>query len=406
MTVYGLSGTGFAVKPVSAVLSDLQIAAQSAFGAAVDYSPESVLGNLFAMVATQLGAAWEALGAAYAARDPDNATSSALDAVAALTGTTRSTGTFGSVALTWSVAAFSTVPAGTIAQNTNDATIQWITSEDAVNSTGSTAPVIVPATCTQRGQFFAPAGTIKIIATPVAGALSVINASDAAAGAPPDNDAALRLRRESELSRTGDGGPLEAIRSTLLELQFEGELILAACFVDENSTDATDYLGRPPHTVQVVIQFGSWVSARSTQDQNAITALVAATLWLCKPSGNAYTGSTTLTTLDSQGITRTVEMTLATGVPVYVSITIRVDTTYVGDSVVSAAIVAYGATLVMGASVIIEKIRGAAITQQGVDDVLACTISTDNVDFVPVNIAMGNLQVATIDISNVAIIHG
>src|SRR5262249_36114068 len=67
------------------------------------------------------------------------------------------------------------------------------------------------------GPLPAPAGTLTVIDTPVAGLSSVTNAADAILGRNQETDSELRIRREEELRAAGKG-TVDAIRALLLEV--------------------------------------------------------------------------------------------------------------------------------------------------------------------------------------------
>ena len=405
---YGLDPVaGFQSKPLDAILSEIEAAQRAAIDPNLDTSSESVIGNLNGIVATKLRELWEQMAIVYSARDPSGATFAALDALAAITGTTRAAATKGSVQLTLTVAAGYTIPAGAIANVAGQPTNQWVTTQAADNSAGgTTASIIVSAQAVTAGKISANAGTITIISSPVVGWLGVSNALDASPGTDADTDAQLRLRREQELSADGTA-TLEAIRADMLRLTYKGQQIVAACYVDENASSYTDSLGRPPKTIDVLAQLSAWISGASAADQLAARSLFEKQLWLSKPGGIGFApGTESATVVDSMGIVRTVGYSTPASVPVYVSATVSIDPAhYPGDTALKAAIKAFGDLLLVGQSVIRSKLSAYILDNvAGVLDVGGLAIGRTAFSEREANLAIGPRELATFDTANITVV--
>lgn len=96
----GLTNSGFEIKRMTQILSDLRAEAVTLFtdllepGDQVDTSNSSALGRLVALVSPSLADLWEVAQADYQAFDPNSATGIALDNLVALGGITRQEQTF------------------------------------------------------------------------------------------------------------------------------------------------------------------------------------------------------------------------------------------------------------------------------------------------------------------------
>ena len=121
---------------------------------------------------------------------------------------------------------------------------------------------------------------------PVAGWQSTTNLVAADVGRDIETDADLRLRREQEL-HVANGGPIDAIRSALLDLNDVEEAM-----VFQNITDAIDGNGAPPHSVYAVVDIA---------DTPANDQLIAETLLASVAAGIATFGADSYTVKDSQG---------------------------------------------------------------------------------------------------------
>lgn len=398
---YGLTPTGFNSKTAQVLLAEIEAAQRASLGSDLDTSAESPLGPLNAITAEKLRELWELAGIVSAARDPRNATGDALVGVCALTGTVPSGPQAGRVVLRVTLNATTTLPSGSVASVTGDSSNRWETTADAVNNDVVPADVYVAARSTQTGALVANAGTIEDIATPVTGWTAVTNDADATPGRGTETDAELRIRREQELSRGGTT-TLEAIRADLLALENDrGERLFDGCVVEHNPSAFTDAEGRPPHTIEVVVQ----PSAAYTADPVASGILFAALLWEVQPGGIEYYGALSATTVDSMGITRTVRSNEPDAVLVYVSLSIEVDeASYVGNAALKDALVAFGDGLSIGADVIRNRILTVVMDLEGVTDVLSLTIGVTSVSLGTANISIQPRKRASFDTSRITVV--
>ena len=138
---YGITPTGITIPTAAEILADVEARQRSApaLGIDVDVSPEGPLGVLNGIVAAKLREVWEAAAALYAARRPSTASGDQLDAACEVTAIARQAATYGKVTLTLSVAAHSTVPAGSVARIPVQPSNRWVTLADATNTGGATA---------------------------------------------------------------------------------------------------------------------------------------------------------------------------------------------------------------------------------------------------------------------------
>lgn len=418
MTItYGLTATGFLPKPLTQIRADMNTALQAAFGSSIDLSDRSILGQIVGILAEREALVWQLAQQLYYSMDPGAATGPALDALAALTGTSRLpatsstvTGTFtgtpttavpsGTQAKTASTAVvFATTAAGTItllsswAQNTAYAIGARVTANGnayqcTVNGTSSnsgtgpssTSSAIVDGSCTWMflgqgtgavdiamqatltGPLVASAGDLTVQVTPVGGWSGIINVTAAILGTNSQTDAQLRQSRVSQLA--GDGSSTApAIQALILALATTP--VVTTCTVFANNSDTTDSGGRPPHSVECLIQGGA------NQDiWNALLADVAAGV-------NTF-GNTTGTAVDSQGTSHSVSFSRPVAINVFVDVTLTYNAaTYGGDTAVKNAIVAYAANAAIDLDVFASQISWAALSIPGVLDVNPVRIYTD-----------------------------
>jgi uncharacterized phage protein gp47/JayE len=438
---YGLTSTGFTPKPYEQVLADIEASLRSSFGESIDLTPQSTFGQIAGIIAERVAEVWDAAQGVYAAFDPDAATGTALDALAAVTGTLRLPATKSTLDLACTGTPGTVLPAGrqasvdvtlarfeTLAEAVIAAATAWASTTAYVvgavrtnasrvyvctgagTSAGSggpttTAPsitdgtvtwryvgegtgyVAAPAECTVTGPVAALSGTITTIETPVSGWSSVRNLTDAVAGRDVETDAALRLRREGDLQATG-GGAVEQIREALSLV--DGVLEVT---VFENATDSVvDSI--PPHAVEALVLGGDADDIRA-----ALFAAVAA--------GIATFGSETGTVVDSMGISHTVEFSRPTPVPIYFAVALTKDpNTYPadGDAQVKAAMVAYGATFRTGWDVRSTAFVARIFTVPGVLDVTECFLGTAPAPTTPNTVTTTARELATFDSGDIVVV--
>lgn len=385
MTTYGLVDTGFVEKPASVIADEIAAAqrASSSLGPDWDTSAESPEGQLNAVMVEALAELWEQLGVIYRARDPNGATFAALDAATALTGTNRRPATKGTVPLRLSVAAGKTVPSGSVVSMLGDTTNRWVTTTAAVNGTGGTLPIDVIGEAQTAGVFAANAGTLTVIATPVAGWLSVTNTADAEPGKAAETDPELRARRELELAQGGTS-PADAVRAALLAVPGVTQAV-----VIENDSDAT-VDGVPPHSLESIVLGGT-------------NAAVALALWKAKAGGISTHGSTTVSVLDAQGDPRSVKFTRPTDKAVWVQARIRVTSAYIGETAFKNALLTLNSVLLAGATVQISDLIVLARALRGVANV-SIRLGTSSGYFADSDVPVGQRQRGQLAFARITVI--
>ncbi len=167
----------------------------------------------------------------------------------------------------------------------------------------------------------APAGSLTVIETPVAGMTSFTNEEDAVVGQVVESDQDARIRRIQEIQLAGAATP-DAIRADLLAIEE-----VTAVVVFENDTDITDSDGRPPHTMDIVVQNG---------DEQEI----ADRIWATRGGGIRTIGDIVKTVVDSQGFNQTVKFSRPTDVNIYVIVDVTKNSDYPadGDDLIKQAI--------------------------------------------------------------------
>lgn len=263
----------------------MQDAARARISPTLNLSETSLLGQLFFQAATQLRQLWEAAQAIYASRDPSQAVDDALDTIGELRGVPRNPARASTAEMTITLAAGTYLAGSLVVNKINDATVRF--SNDADITTAGATLVGVPFTATTTGPLDAPAGTLTVIANPVAGFSAPTNPAAAVIGADRETNAAYRLRQEAELQLVGSSST-NAIRADLL--QVPGVTYVG---VLENDTDVTDANGLPPHSVEALVLGGTDVA-------------VAEAVYAAKAAGIRAYGTDSEVVTDSSGNDHTI----------------------------------------------------------------------------------------------------
>lgn len=209
--------------------------------------PSTPDGLKLAHDAEVFGALDEVLQQAYNSKDPAKVTGYDLDVLCALTGTTRSKGTPSNVTVTLTGTPGTVVAAGSLIKSRTTGT-SW-TIDQTVTLTAGTATV--GATCTVVGPTQADAGTLTQIATTVGGWTGVTNTSPATPGTDAQDDASLRIERNTAVGRPGNN----QVDSTLGELYAVAGVRRVKAY--ENDTGVTDSNGLPPHAMAYIVDGGA-----------------------------------------------------------------------------------------------------------------------------------------------------
>ncbi len=438
----GLTATGFEVLTFADIVSELEDAFRAALGDTIDVNPEtSVLGRLIGVLADRESDLWDLALSLYAAQNPNTASGAGLDAICAITGTTREPARKSSVVLTVVGTPPATVPSGFAVKTAgangarflSDSSADLIalsdwsaltvysagqrvknglnayqctvggTSASSGGPTGTGTAIVdasvtwrfigagsgaveVEAFCDVTGPISAVAFTVNEIETPAAGIAAAINFLDAETGADIESDAALRLRRLDELSQ-GGAATSASVRAEILAV--EG---VTSCGLIVNNTDSTvDSV--PPHAIEAVVEGGA--------DQDIFDALLASVA-----AGIATSGSTSGFAEDAEGVDQPVAFTRPTAKPVFIVINITKSADEYGtsgDAAVKAALVAFGDTRQRGQDVVSSALAARAFSVPGVLDVTACFIGFSASPVSESTLTVNTRERATFDTSRITV---
>ena len=422
----GVTTAGWAGYPADSIYGDLSDAFKAqVIGAAAGTDADgripkqSLAGALLTVMTDGFAALWDALGVVYASLDPAQAADAALNALCAITGTTREGAKFSQVygqmygtSGTWLRPSLAAVVAITAAGDRFDlmADVQlqalpaWQANDfwqqgvactkggqvymaTSTGTTGSSGPSgqgqgqidggvtwnwICAGTGMAAGEWQAevagkiavPIGALATIATPVSGwsAVSNLDIQDVT-GQIVETDAALRLRRQEELAGGGNAD-VDAIRAHVIAAKASTSNPILSCRVCNNRTDSTDGNGLTPHSVRVLIH-----QAIESGDPDAA---IAAALFASVGAGTAMLGSVSTTVKDASGASQPVKYDRPSQVPVYVTVEATYDpatfpmdddgvSTTKGQGLIKDALLIEGQSYLPGVSVRASVLEAAVL---------------------------------------------
>lgn len=250
-----------------------------------------------------------------------------------------------------------------------------------------------PATfqCNTAGAVNPTIGTLTQITTSYSGWSGVSNNAAAYVGRDAETDISLRQRWSSSLYDRASA-MIEAIVAAVFA-NVDGVL---TCRGYTNDTDAKDAEGRPPHSIEIVVDGG---------EPDAI----AAQIWKNKAGGIDTFGSTTGIVIDSQGVRRTMNFNRPQPVKIWLKVTIGQNPDEVlppaAETEIAAALLAKGQVQTIGQDVILQRYFAtvfAATTGVGYINLTATTGDTAGT-YSADNIAINDRQIAVFDASRIEV---
>lgn len=232
-------------------------------------------------------------------------------------------------------------------------------------------------------------GTVTNIITQIAGWQSVANESLAYVGRSVETFTALRQRHSATVTAQGMA-MVESIRANLLQ-NVPG---VAAAIVAENTSDIVDMYGRPPHSVEAVVQGG---------DEREIAAMI----WRTKAGGIDTYGNIPIVTIDSQGVPHTVNFNRPTNIIIYFRCVImgHSEDKLPGNApqIAINILAEKGNRQTVGQDVIIQAFAAEVI--RGVAGVGYVTLeaSTDGINYSTTNIPISPRELAIFDESRIQV---
>jgi len=307
---FGVTSKGFIRKPLETILQDLRDKAKlpSFFGPDVDLSEVSLLSIWIQFFSEEMDTAWKHLESIFYNQFVDTATNVALDYVVGLGGITRNPSKKAEVLLRFLGVNGSPVPLGTICQTTNG--IRFVTMDSGTVEAGS---IDIPAQAILSGpDGIVPANSVTEIATPLTGIDSVSNPDPSFGGLPRETD--IELRDRYKRRGVAGGSSLVALQTLLSDLPDTKSVVGY-----ENVESFEDGQGRPPHSMEFVIEGGT-------------NTTIADIFESYKPGGIRLVGDVVVTKLDPLGNPQTYRWNVPQALPIYVAVTIVKNSFWISGS--------------------------------------------------------------------------
>lgn len=196
------------------------------------------------------------------------------------------------------------VPLVTITSNTlSDGGAVTVTPTE---STPGVPQGVVGVQAEDTGATIANAGTLTEIETPISGWDASVNLVDATVGQGEESDADFKIRRALQIAQAGAATP-NAVFADVLDVDD-----VTAAVVFFNNLAIIDLDGRPPHSVDIVVQGG---------DEDEIAEAIFDTVG----GGITFVGDITKTVKDDQNFDQTIKFSRPTEVDIYLEIDVTTD---------------------------------------------------------------------------------
>lgn len=301
-----LDENGFKRKTYNELLYDMSEKAKALFGSDVNVSGHSVLGIIIRIVAWFLSISHELTERVYYSGFISQATGVSLDRLGANNGIYRNPATVAVVELEFSGKAGYVINEGVCFSTENKIMFQMI---DVVKIDDSGFGKGRAISLEKNASSNVPANTITVQVEPTEEIISVNNPARAEGGAERETDKAYRDRIGISV-RGNPGPPINGILTALLEVSG-----VRTASVVENKTMKTDSYGNPPKSVHVHILGGV-----KEDIGQAIFKSVAA--------GIDTVGAEEVEVKDLGGFSHIVKFDYAKAVPIFVNISIQVDSKF------------------------------------------------------------------------------
>lgn len=409
---WGVVPSGFNTKTLDAILADINASQLQNISASLDVTPTALMGLINGIVAAALAEAWLFGAALYSGMDRDQATDDQLVGVGLLIGTPKlaATKTLCKACTVNVAAGFNAAPGTMFASIVGNPAAIFTNVQAVSNPGGVAANETVDFQATTAGAIQCLSGTLTVKSTPLGGWNTVTNPTDGIEGKPIETDADYRLRQQKELAAPGQS-TADAIRAVVLEQLVTPTTTTdtLSCTVLNNTSDAIDANGLPPHSIEVI----AYQPGNTADDDQALANLI----FISKTAAaNTYSGlGTAKTVLDSQDNQETIFYTRPAPINLYVAVTVTANretfpsngATLIKDALLNYAALEYAP----GGDVYVRPLSGAifpspldnAIGVVGVIDVTAFAVDTANPPVNVANFPIGIRQVALFDSARIVV---
>lgn len=308
---YGVTQTGFRLKPREAIVADMEANARVLFGPGINLSAKSPLGILIGLISWPLSLVWLALQGIYNSAYVDTATGQSLDNVVKYIGTKRMDAVKAVQVILITGVPGTLVPSGFTVETGSEPPLGFAVMES--KPVGADGTLELKAECLTAGAVGnVPPGTITRIKNPIAGVNTVTNTSITTKGLDRETDRELRERYRRSVAK-GGASTIDAMIAALLDVPGVLDAI-----VIENDTETADAEGRPPHSLEAIVLGGDGQE-------------IAKAIYNSKAGGIQPHGSESYIVEDIAGMPHTIRFNRASEVGVYVTVQVTANSYFPED---------------------------------------------------------------------------
>lgn len=381
--------TGLTISTFQEIREDLlqRQRASSALGPTLVGTPDSPIGQLNGVNAEKLRELEELLLKIWQSFDPNSASGTHLSNLGAIVGVRRQEATKATLTATVNLDDGVTLAVGRQASVAGQPGQLFETIESVSNGSGSAANLTVRMEAVESGaSYFAAAGTLTNIVTPVSGWNSITNGADSTQGTDIETDSAFRLRRQQSLSVSGSA-TAEAIVAAVRNVPGVDS---ASVLVNRSNSVNAD--GLPPKSFEVVAAGGA---------DNDIAAAILDE-W---PAGIEAFGSASGTAQSSEFGPVVLNFSRPTLVSVYADFELTTNSDYPGDAAFKSAVAQAANTYFgLGQTVARAKLFDLAFGVAGVLDVTTLEIGRSPSPSGTINLAMAAREQASFSTLNITVL--
>ena len=373
----GLTETGYTRKTYDEILEDKIAKAKELFGEDIETTENTPLGKYIRINAFDQAELEETAEMIYYSAFPNTAVGTSLDRLCPFVGIARNPASASQFTVEVTGTAGAEIPIEFLVGTESGITF-YNTMTVTLDENGK-GEIIVE--CTETGEIGnVHYSEIVQIVNPDADITSVKGNSVVSLGSEIESDYSLRKR--FEMAREGSGSCNEsAIRASLLRVP-----TVTSAGVVVNDTDATDAMGRPPHSFECYVSGG----------ENYHTE-IAQMIYEKKPLGIKTYGDITHKITDEAGNTHNISFSHTAYIDIQVKVNIKTDATYEGETGredIANNITTYINGLGVGNPVILSSLYGLIHSVTGVKEVTSLAFSTDGIVYGANNIEVEEWEIA------------
>ena len=305
------------------------------------------------IMSERLALLWELMEETYDSQYPETSFGTSLDNNVSIVGVTRLPATYSTVTVRVFGSNGTAVPLGFIVSVSGNPNARF--ESTAADTIGVSGYVDIPFQAEDTGPVEAPASSLTVIETPVAGVDSTNNTLDADVGRDIETDQELKTRRQQRLQRAGTS-TVEGIRNNIAQVEN-----VESVTVVENVEIIPDGEGRPGKSFESIVLGG---------DEDDI----AEAIWDAKPAGIETFGTITKSVTDSQGLSHSIKFSRPSEIDIWMIVNITPNTDpnegalypANGDDLVEEVVLEYGAAFQLGQDVVTSRFYTPINTVPGV----------------------------------------